>query len=96
MRAEDANEFGDVTAVSAPKIGLCWAGNPANPFDAARSIALDAFAPVAAVPDVRLFSLQIGNAAAQVRGARFPIVDLHERFTDLSCRALDRGSARIW
>lgn len=40
------------------KIGICWQGNPAAPIDVGRSIPLHCFDAVAAVPGVRLVSLQ--------------------------------------
>jgi tetratricopeptide (TPR) repeat protein len=41
------------------KIGLCWRGNQNWQVDPRRSLPLSAFAPLAAVPDVRLISLQL-------------------------------------
>ncbi|MBK9114871.1 MAG: tetratricopeptide repeat protein [Betaproteobacteria bacterium] len=49
------------------RVGLVWAGNPDHPGDRSRSIALDALAPLGAVPGVRYFSLQKGERAAQAR-----------------------------
>ncbi len=40
------------------KIGICWQGNPKNKIDIGRSIPLRCFEPMAAVPGVRLISLQ--------------------------------------
>jgi tetratricopeptide (TPR) repeat protein len=40
------------------KIGICWQGNPNNPIDRKRSAGLRAFAELAAIPGVRLISLQ--------------------------------------
>ena len=45
------------------RAGLVWAGNPAHENDRRRSIPLDAFAPLAAIPGVRWLSLQIGPRA---------------------------------
>lgn len=47
------------------RVGLCWAGQPANPVDARRSLALSLLHPLAAVPGVRFVCLQQGPAAAQ-------------------------------
>ncbi len=55
------------------KIGLVWAGSPrpenpkANATDRRRSITLDHYAPLAAIPGVGLISLQKGDAAAWAR-----------------------------
>ncbi len=53
------------------RIGIVWQGNPAAPVDANRSAPLDAFAPIAAVPGVRIFALQKGPGEAQ--DAPFPL-----------------------
>lgn len=42
------------------RIGIVWQGNPAAPVDRHRSAPLAAFAPIAALPGVRLFALQKG------------------------------------
>jgi len=42
------------------RVGIVWQGNPAAPVDRHRSAPLAAFAPIAAVPGVRLFGLQKG------------------------------------
>jgi Tetratricopeptide repeat len=46
------------------KIGICWAGNPANTTDARRSMPLAALEPLAST-SAHLISLQIGSAANQ-------------------------------
>lgn len=48
------------------KIGLCWQGNSDPTVDPARSIPLAHFAPLAAVKDFRLISLQKGEGLAQL------------------------------
>lgn len=53
------------------RIGIVWQGNPAAPVDGNRSAPLAAFAPIAAVPGVRLFSLQKGPGEEQE--APFPL-----------------------
>ncbi|MBP2295729.1 tetratricopeptide repeat protein [Azospirillum rugosum] len=53
------------------KVGLVWAGEPrkddvkANSVDRRRSLTLSALAPLAAIPGVAFYSLQIGEAGAQ-------------------------------
>jgi tetratricopeptide (TPR) repeat protein len=55
------------------KVGLVWAGSPFSPQPAAmamdrrRSMTLQHFAPLAAIPGLCLISLQKGDAAAQTR-----------------------------
>lgn len=50
----------------ARRIGLCWAGNSAHPDDRHRSLPLALLAPMLALPGTRWFSLQAGEAAAQL------------------------------
>lgn len=56
------------------RIGIVWQGNPAAPVDANRSVPLAAFAPLAAIPGVRLVSLQKGPGEEQ--DAPFPLLRL--------------------
>lgn len=60
------------------RVGLAWAGNPAFRGDQARSMSLDQFKPISAVPAVQLYSLQKGAAARQAvnRPDGFDLVDL--------------------
>jgi tetratricopeptide (TPR) repeat protein len=48
------------------KVGICWQGNPAVRIDRERSVPLTAFAPLAAVPGLRLISLQKGYGLQQL------------------------------
>ena len=48
------------------KIGVVWQGNPNPEADMARSAPLAAFAPLAAIPGVRLISLQVGAGLDQL------------------------------
>jgi tetratricopeptide (TPR) repeat protein len=57
-------------------VGIAWQGNPVFPQDCHRSMPLRHFAPLAAVPGVRLFSLQKGFGAEQLADAPFPVEDL--------------------
>jgi tetratricopeptide (TPR) repeat protein len=50
-------------------VGLAWAGNPAHPNDLHRSVPLAVLAPLLAVPGIVWFSLQQGDAAAEVARA---------------------------
>jgi tetratricopeptide (TPR) repeat protein len=55
------------------KVGLCWQGNLNPQADPRRSIPLEAFAPLAAVPGVRLISLQKADAAEISLARRFDL-----------------------
>ena len=48
------------------KIGIVWQGNPNAEADMARSMPLEAFAPLAATPGARLISLQKGFGVEQL------------------------------
>ena len=52
----------DRAAQGAYKVGICWAGR-STPRNRHRTCSLDAFAPLARVPGVTLYSLQKGSAA---------------------------------
>lgn len=57
------------------KIGICWQGSPDFHADAQRSMSLQHFAKLAAVPGVRLFSLQKGAGTEQLQtlGGEFEV-----------------------
>jgi Flp pilus assembly protein TadD len=64
------------------KVGIAWQGSLHHPGDRQRSIPLRSFAPLAEVPGVQLFSLQVGPGAEQLRdlGNLFSVTDLGGRF----------------
>ena len=49
------------------RIGIVWAGNPANPRDRHRSCNLDDFAPLLELPGAEFVSFQTGPRAAELR-----------------------------
>lgn len=59
------------------RIGICWRGNPFSGADAGRSLYVSEFAPLAAIPGVRLISLQKGAGTEQLLGLanRFRVED---------------------
>lgn len=60
------------------RIGLCWRGSQDWRADPTRSISLDAFAPLARLPGVRLVALNIdpdGTETSPIPLARFPDLD---------------------
>jgi Flp pilus assembly protein TadD len=68
-----------------PRIGLVWAGAPAQTWDQPRSLRrLSLLAPLAKVEEAAFFSLQVGPAAAQVNelAAELPLVDLSPYLSD--------------
>ncbi len=62
-------------------VGIAWQGRPENAADRWRSFPLDRMAPLAAVPGVRLVSLQVGYGTEQIAAleGRFPVVELPGR-----------------
>jgi tetratricopeptide (TPR) repeat protein len=58
------------------RIGIAWQGSPTYVHDRQRSIPLSAFAVLAKVPNVRLYSLQKGPGSEQASQAGFPLIDL--------------------
>jgi tetratricopeptide (TPR) repeat protein len=67
------------------RIGIAWQGNPTFPNDRERSVPLLHFAPLAAVPGVRLYSLQKNQGVEQL-----PEVRKHFAVSDFS-PPLDEG-----
>jgi tetratricopeptide (TPR) repeat protein len=47
-------------------VGLVWAGNPRHSADALRSVPLHVLLPLAAIPGVRLYSLQFGERGQDI------------------------------
>ncbi|MGE0746123.1 MAG: tetratricopeptide repeat protein [Rhodospirillales bacterium] len=66
------------------KVGIVWAGNPAHARDRVRSCAPDRFLALAGLPGVRLYSLQVGAAAAALAGAGDAVTDLGRGFADFA------------
>jgi Flp pilus assembly protein TadD len=57
------------------KIGICWQGNPHHKWDRHRSVPLSQFLPLAALPGVRLISIQKTHGVDQISVSRVPITD---------------------
>jgi len=70
---------------SSIKVGLAWAGRPQHKNDRNRSITLASLAPLAKVPNVRLISLQKGEAAAEAKAvSTMQLMDLTDHLHDLA------------
>jgi hypothetical protein len=74
------------------KIGVAWQGNPKSSAELGRSAPLTALAPLAAVPGVRLISLQKGPGSEQIWSFP-PIEDLGSRFDAGADAFLDTAAA---
>ncbi|HEX4793340.1 MAG TPA: tetratricopeptide repeat protein [Humisphaera sp.] len=65
------------------RVALVWAGSPGHLNDRNRSVTLESLKPILAAPNVRFFSMQKGDATAQL--APFPsIPDLGKDLIDFS------------
>ncbi len=64
------------------RIGLAWAGNPANPDDRYRSCPLPALAGLFALPNVAWINLQLGAGREELRAVATPILDWGDEQTD--------------
>ena len=62
------------------KIGIAWQGNPDPKIDIARAAPLASFAPLAALPDCRLISLQKGYGVEQIAASGPPVETLGDDF----------------
>jgi tetratricopeptide (TPR) repeat protein len=67
------------------KIGLVWSGNPEHSNDKSRSMPLEEIKPLLALKGIRLYGLQVGEAARQLQEPwAAPIEDLSELLTSFS------------
>lgn len=66
----------------APKVGLIWAGNPDQANDKLRSRRLAEFAPLFRHDQARFYSLQVGEARAQIAEFSGAIEDLADGLSD--------------
>ncbi len=69
------------------KVGIAWQGNPRFQGDRWRSVPLGEFAPLAAMPGVRLFSLEkeeVGREQIPPLADRFGLTDLASRLADFA------------
>jgi tetratricopeptide (TPR) repeat protein len=66
--------------IKAFKVGILWQGSPLHPRDRWRSVPLIEFAPLAQIPGVRLFNLQVDVGREQLAAldGRFDVTDLSE------------------
>jgi tetratricopeptide (TPR) repeat protein len=76
----------ELGAAAGFKIGIAWRGSPVHLNDRTRSFPLNCFESLAALPGVRLFSLQKGAGAEQLQelAGRFPVTELGSRLQDFA------------
>ena len=77
------------------RVGIVWQGNPDYLGDHNRSVPLAAFAPIARVPGVTLFSLQKRHGRSQLRALPegMQIIDLHDELDETTGPFLDTAAA---
>jgi hypothetical protein len=90
--AEIASWRARLAALPGMKLGLVWAGEPRRgsefeAMDARRSLPLAALAPLGAVADVSLVSLQLGTAAAQIVPSGLALHDWTGELSDFAATA---------
>ena len=83
-----------VASVQGFKIGVAWQGSPKYRKDRERSFPLRRLAPLAALPNVRLISLQKGFGREQVapEHARVPVIDFTDELDETTGPFLDTAA----
>ncbi len=69
------------------RVGLVWQGNPSQANDYQRSLALELLEPLAMIPGLSWFSLQVGDAGREQLSdlaCRWKIADLGQHFQDFT------------
>jgi hypothetical protein len=79
------------------KVGICWQGSPVHVADRYRSIPLAQFAPLAALENVRLISLQKGPGADQLGGVtkHFSVFNLAYKLDTSSGAFMDTAAVMM-
>jgi hypothetical protein len=85
-----------VGAKAALRVGIAWQGNPKHVQDRWRSAPLDQFAPLAAVPDVELISLQQGHGTEQISAPGRPFAIRRMAEGDLDGRMQPSSTLPRW
>ncbi len=86
IQTQRMTQFQNRIPVGGIRVGIAWSGNPAHPENKDRSCDLHHFEPLAAIPSVRLFSLQKGAAAdrLQEKPAGMEVMDLGPMLHDFT------------
>ena len=82
----------ELAAIDGFKIGIAWQGSRDYRFDRWRSIPLADFAPLAALPGVRLISLQKGFGSEQIAAVDFPLLDFSGRLDEVAGPFMDTAA----
>jgi hypothetical protein len=73
-----------MAGMARPRVGLAWGGSRLNPNDANRSIPARMLAPLANGTGGTFFSLQKGEAAAEVASVPMPVVNWNDELLDVA------------
>lgn len=73
-------------------VGICWQGNRDYPRDNERSPRLQAFAPLAAIPGVKLVSLQKGDGCEQISDVGFDVIEPGDDFDGAAGAFMDTAA----
>ena len=82
----------ELAYIQAFTVGINWQGNPRYRGDRYRSVPLAHFAPLAAVPHVRLINLQKGLGTEQLKDVRFSVTSLGTRVDDSAGSFMDTAA----
>ncbi len=82
----------ELAGIEGFKIGIAWQGSGNSPLDRWRAIPLANFAPLAALPGVRLVSLQKGFGSEQIATVDFPVLDLSDRLDEAAGPFMDTAA----
>ncbi|MBI2807063.1 MAG: glycosyltransferase family protein [Planctomycetes bacterium] len=76
------------------RVGIAWQGSPRHAWDRHRSVALDAFEPLARIDGVNLISLQkgTGSESMRARAGRFSVLSLGELLDQASGPFMDTAA----
>lgn len=66
------------------RVGLAWTGNPSHPKNRSRSVSLDLLTPLFGMEGIEFFSLQMGQAAADLAARKLPVTDLAPATGDMA------------
>lgn len=82
----DREPAAEIIQASGLKVGMIWRGRPSAKNFLGRPCPLTALAPLAEVPDVSLFSLQVGDAADEINQQRWGknVLNLGDDFNDFA------------
>jgi tetratricopeptide (TPR) repeat protein/SAM-dependent methyltransferase len=77
------------------RVGLAWAGSPTHLRDRFRSIPLAMLEPLFGLQGAKFFSLQVGEAAAQLAAAGLSVIDLRREIEDMADTAALIGQLNL-